>query len=426
MTDNLRSKNSFDFESSDNKFPYSVPNEFPASGGIPIGYRKFTLFKYSTEYFRKKKSSNNNLALIDGGNIPSIAEGMVESITVEIGVPPEELGLASEPETFVCSLLSGNAKKVIDMPENSLPIAINLSPNELIQVPLLCDENAIGGNEILYEKGKQQKPNTIYFPTFQASASKHPRALGFAHEDPYTCLKKNKEGGGVKANGTSFCCQEFCQCLPQSARVYTLVDVYGSDPLRKEFVPVSTLNINGFCCQDYPNINLPLAGSSWEQHCQNSNPCSFGFHIGGEITTMAGLCPPPDDETFVADSALVIRYDGGGNTNCGCISGGAKGKVSIGGVTKCVHCLFYKFDPNTGEPTDSFSTDECTTSNAGHDVCSCIFNETFKIGDTVYYFSTTDWPTNKFPNGQSIQINGGTVSPKGCGDQYIWDCNYLN
>lgn len=420
MSDNLRSKNSFSFESDDNKFPYQIPS------GVPIGKRNHIVFNYSTTYFRRKLSGSNDLYFIDGGNIP---EGMATSVTLESStISPDD-----RTQTVTCSTLQGNATKIVPptnyqtgitpyaVTNSTNPTVINLSPSTLVKLPRGCNDPPIQEEEILYEKAKQFKPNTLYNAVFQNSQSNHPRAKGFAVEDVYVCLKLINAGGNynVKDNGT--CCDYFGRAFGDGTGgngggAYILEDDYGSDPPTQSFTGRFG---NTFNCADLSSSTFycPEAG----------NRCHFGFYL--DINSV-GIMPEKVCKEIDGYSPMqawyTITYLAAGNTDCGCAGFG--GTVTLGSVMKCIQCSYIQSD---GDPLNPRSTDwgECETDSTTGEaiICENIFNKKVSLGGKDIYFSTLATPSFKFPDGQRLELtDAGTLRPVGCGGNILLDCNDVN
>jgi hypothetical protein len=418
--DTLRSKNSFDFESTDNIFPYGRID------GIEVGTRKFVLFNYSTTYFRRKQSGKNELDFIGGGNIPS---DMTSSSTQESGSQTQD----GQSFSISCSNNTGSAYSLGAVPASPVPnsAVINLSPNNIIEVPEVCDAPWPPSQEIIYEKAKQQKPNFIYFPAYQSSASTHPRARGYAHEDNYDCLKKRASGGGW-SSGRSVCCDDFCKCFGdnngQQVGAFLLEDIFGSDPPAKKFVgPYG----RGLCCSTYPQADV------LSDECSaigDQNKCKFGFYM--DLNSVADLavkaCPVKeiDGVTYSPMNAtLTYVYQGGGNTNCGCNSG-RLGKVTASSVVSCIRCAYQGWKYTLGIPTPVFTSDKkCTTTSLGSskNICACIFNAKVTIGDTDIYFTSMAHPSFKYPDGQALDLtDDGKIVSKGCDGSILYSCSDVN
>jgi len=426
--DSLRSKNGFDFESTDNTFPYGRLD------GIEVGTRKFVLFNYSTTYFRRKQASKEGLYFIGGGNIPS---DMSSSTTQESGSQTQE----GQTFSISCGLNAGTAYSLGAVPPSPVPnsAVINLSPNNIIEVPEVCDAPWPPSQEILYEKAKQQKPNFIYFPAYQSSASTHPRARGYAHEDNYDCLKKRASGGGW-SSGRSVCCDDFCKCFGDNdgkqVGGFILEDILGSDPPAKRFTgPYG----KGLCCSSYPFADVLV------EECNatgDKSKCQFGFYV--DLNTLPvsilNFCPAfkgdasgkevKEGETGIdfspMNGSLTYIYQGGGNTNCGC-NGGRLGKVTVNGAVSCIRCAYQGYAPGSLMPVFA-SNKKCTTSTgANGNICACIFNAKITAGDATIYFTSMAHPSFKYPDGQALDLtDDGKIVSKGCDDSILYSCNDVN
>lgn len=418
MTDNLRSKDSFDFESSDNKFPYQIPS------GVPIGKRNHVVFNYSNKYFRRKLAGSNSLYFVNGGNIPS---DMSDSVTLESAkINPED-----ETQIVTCSTIKGTASKAVPPTNYSAttpysvldgvnPVVINLAPSTLIELPRDCNAPPITSEEILYEKAKQFKPNSIYPVTFQNSTSNHPRAKGFAGEDVYSCLKAINTGGNYNIQDYGVCCDKFGRAFGQRAGgAYYLEEDYGSDP--KTYSMIGPFG-STFNCADYVDsaFNCPDPG----------NRCHFGFYLeASEVGISPQSVCEEIDGYYPMQAWYTITYQAGGNTDCGCAGFG--GTVTLGSILECTKCSYMgtSFDPtNPFSAPTSLDKENCTSSTSnGAAICEIIFNRKVNIGGKDIYFSTLSTPSFKFPDGQRLELTtGGQLRSVGCGKNILLDCNDVN
>lgn len=404
--DSLRSKNGFDFESTDNTFPYGRLD------GIEVGTRKFVLFNYSTTYFRRKQANKNELDFISGGNIPS---DMSNQVTIS----------TEENSSLTCSLIGGNATSLGVVPVTPIPnsAVINLSPNNILEVPTICDDKWPPEKEILYEKARQQKPNFIYFPAYQSSASTHPRARGYAHEDNYDCLKKPFGEGSYSPDITSnpfTCCNYYCNCPTFKGFFINTGDNFNPAYPEGVFRPIAgntnaifgggvqNLEIGTHCCNGFP--------IGFEDEC--SNECNFGYAITVTRTTgkLKGVCPDKTSDNGAAIEAVLGSvskfYKLSGNTNCSC--SGRGGTVVLGGSITCTKCTYQDFSGNSFK---EIVEKKCSGSNSSFNgiICSCIFNDKIDIGGTDIYITTMSYPTFKYTDGQLIEITDtGEIVSKNC------------
>jgi hypothetical protein len=411
----FRSKNQFSFESDDTQFPYSKTD------GVPVGSRKFLIFNYSPNYYRKKIGQDSSLAFIRGGNIPSDMQ-----TTIQISSPNEE---GEAPTVISCDLNSSTATRLGVIQNNAIsPSAvINISPNVITQYPQVCEQEIPEQEEILYERAKQQKPNFLYLPAYQSSCSDHFRARGYAHEDNYTCLRKPIGQGGAPIiyKGRSYCCDDMCQCFGRSdgngVNAFLLVPDYPpSDP--PTYTTVSA-NARGICCAD-PPLYL-FGGNDFTEECagtRDQRRCKYGWYV--DLTSSSAkskACPPLAKggiNYFPMQGAITFIYQGGGNTNCGC-NGGIKGKISIGGATKCTACSYQGVLPN-GNYTGIYEKKCESVSVSIPQVCACSFNEQISAGGDTIYLTTYSKYTPQFPNGQQLILtDGGSIEAAGCSNPVL-------
>jgi hypothetical protein len=449
--DILRGKNSFDFESSDDKFPYGRLD------GIEVGSRKFVLFNYSVDYYRKKQGNGSGLYFIAGGNIP---KNMASSVSVSGYV----IGI-NQPKILTCPTNSGTAGPLGRIPELPPSSVINLSPNNLIEVPTVCDSPWPPEKEIMYEKAKQQKPNFMYFPAYQPSCSTHPRARGYAHEDNYDALKK-EFGEGAYAPDLSFggtnpftCCDFFC---PENAGGIQNPDVgvmprfrgfvlntgeiwndgnngllYSSGcfiPLPGDDKPIIgggalTMFVGSICCKNNASDTAVIG-----EECASNTGCNFGFGVSAGRTTgrLGGMCPSYTGgrgQLIEATMGTVsVVYQLSGNTDCGCTGRG--GTVSLNGRIECTTCTYQDFTGGGGGSTPNVVKKKCAPApliGGSGIICSSIWNDKVNVaGIDVYVTTTGGWPSFKYPNGQGIELDdSGAVVSVGCSPKPR-TCNDLN
>lgn len=486
-----RTKHSFSFESFDNYTPYKIQES-----GIA---KKTSVFSYSTEYFRKKQSSQNALYFVAGGNIPY-------NMTKSRSFTPVDLSNGKNiPPPIVCSLNTGSAHPI------GIAKVFNLSPNKIPEEPCVCKRNpqydalvqsgaCVDGSEciqeitnpdgstssvsippeiytdctqsseVIPEKGIDQKPNFLYFPTYQPSCSTHPRAAGYAHEDYYDTLKKNVFGAG---NNDSRCCDYFCACLGSSLTTYflrkypnpnftgkpgeTIKDASGN------VIPEYFLEFQSSCG---PETTTFCCGENWRNDYRCTNYCDTGWYFSpGDGVYNLKICPPlnqnsdgstnddyefPSDvqslitelsaisgkeytpEDFYPQSAYFSRtFLLSGNTNCGC--GGQGGVVYYSGTMDCGDCTYFLPDsmymPGWNGGIITIHSRKCESkSQDPKTVCGCIFNEEidFGAGDKIY-LTTLTYPSFRFPTGSILEIGtDGEIRARGCGDEFIYDCNDIN
>jgi hypothetical protein len=408
-----RSKNQFAFDSVDTHFPYGM-----AESGISL--KKVVVFNYSKEYFRKKVGSGTEgLYQIIGGNIPTDMESTKSFPTTQLA------GETEPPPPIVCNLNKGAAVRLRKLD------ALNLSPNLIQDFPTHCDEKAYPPPEIFFEKGKQQKPNFLYFPTYQNSSSTHPRANGFAHEDNYDCLKYYKGGAG---DAPQRCCDGMGGCAGNFKLFYKGKETY--EGVERDTFLENPRYLNTFYCGANPELmNCKETGN---------NPCAFGFGIKqvfvpGDIRKQRGcekkVSPEGDDGKPVkgTDGESVVWYlveavidrifNGGGNRDCGC--SGRGGKVSVAGYHECISCGYVSYNDPTPGPKFKRKCTEYPSDPV--DFCECVYTsepiDVYGDGKGIVYVSTLNYPTYKLANWKGIELtSGGGVRSAGCGGEVLFDC----
>lgn len=405
-----RAKHQFAFGSFDNNFPYKI-----AESGVSL--KKVVVFNYSKEYFRKKVAGGTEgLYQVIGGNIPTDMESTKSFATTQLA------GETEPTPPIVCNLNKGAAVRFRKLD------ALNLSPNLIQDFPTHCDEKAYPPPEIFFEKGKQQKPNFLYFPTYQNSSSTHPRAKGFAHTDSYDCLKYYKGGAG---DAPQRCCDGMGGC---SFRGFLKgKEIYEGEE-RDTFVfwPY----VNNFYCGANPEL----------QNCidAGNNPCAFGFGItqpfaaGASLTTFKGCAavtgPKSEDGTpiigvdgepivwYLVQGAIDRIFNGGGNRDCGC--SGRGGKVSVAGYYECTSCGYWSPNDPSKDPLyirkcENYPSDPV-------DYCECVYNTEIDVrgdGKNILYISTLNYPTYRLADWKGIELaEGGNLRSAGCGGEVLFDC----
>lgn len=463
-----RAKHSFSFESIDNKFPYEIQE----SGLV----KKMSVFNYSPTYFRKKQANSEGLYRVDGGNIPDDLKG-------QITVTPIDLSNGKNPPPpIICNLNGGSAKK-----SNAIKLH-NLSPNDIQDFPVICDEDNTDPVEINYEKGGNHKPNFMYMPTHQCSCSDNPRAEGYANEDNYNCLRYTKFGAG---DVDSRCCQFFCGCFANGLIAFEYQELPNPDftgtPGQAQyddngnfipekfttFSPICQHELStGFCCDKswtdaYMDDDIKiLFDSRIQEECQG-NICNFGWYY---LTTGTkyNLCVCPglgkdengdDDPNFKFESsvqekldalknatgieykasdfypyssAFTRTYEASGNTNCGC--SGKGGSVVMAGSKDCKSCSYVL--PITMMPINGYNggiitvpTKKCTSKSGDpKTICGCVFTDEVDFGECgKIYITTMTFPSYIFPNGSILEIgDNGAVIARGCGDEFVYSCNDIS
>ena len=435
--DTYRSKNGFNFESDDSKFPYD--------GYQFYGTKKAAIFNYSSEVFRRKKASGTEgLYLIDGGNIPS---DMASSASY--GGPPNP----EDPSpTVSCGLNIGTAGRL------EAVTAINLSPNRIAEVPTPCVAPKYPLPDINPEEGKDQKPNFMYMPMYQYSCSSHPRAAGLAHEDNYDCLKKSMNAG----NAEGFCCASAAGCMSTVRFFKKTVDLKGNPgwtELTKVFFQVvSCLGSTGGS-----PIGLPADVTKegfYREECGYQVSCKSGYSYGlagtGDVGKLDGPSGAGCATEKIGDSAWVPYlfgvtrlYNISGNTQCdSCKSPG--GIVNINGYTDCFYCeqKCWKVDPVTGlaiapcvdadgtvsknrikKKCDDASTGGGSGGPGGSQFCACNFTDTIEFGGTTgtVYVTSFIYPTYMFSNWSPIGLMGnGSLGSTSCNGEFVYNCDEVS
>jgi hypothetical protein len=418
-----RSRDEFAFEEVDNDFPYKINT-------IGISLKKKVIFNYSSEYFRKKVGQGQmGLYQIFGGNIPSDMEATKTFASTELA------GAKNPPPPLICNLNKGSATRFKKI------TALNLSPNLIQDFPTKCDDT-LQTKPIYYETGQQQKPNFLYFTSYQHSNSRHFRAEGDAHEDNYDCLKYYKGGAG---DASGFCCQDMCNCIKGLKLFYKSIEnISIQDPKgviinkQRPSFRENTSVLNKFCCSD---TNLPeLTKTSLCNGEVGPDNCDFGFLVsegwppGAMNANWKGCKGPYYDEEYTGDGNPTLNPDGtirryliggfrsiifhgGGNTNCGCTGRG--GEVSVAGYNDCVGCRYW----SPGEPF--IDTIECTDKpSEPTSFCECAFTMEVDLGYGIIYLTTYDNPTYKLSNWKRVEITeGGGVRSAGCGGEILYSCS---
>lgn len=392
--DSIRSKNGFDFESDDYKFPYV--NQF-------YGTKKTAVFNFSPEVFRRKKSNGAaGLYLMNGGNIPSD----MASSNAYPGIPSGD-----SYQTIVCTLNRGTASKIKPI------IALNLSPNTIPKFPTRCNEDPYPLPEINPEEGKNHKPNFMYLPMFQHSCSTHPRASGLAHEDNYDCLKSTTGAGNTKG----VCCAEAAGCIAGAKVCFKTKDFDGKPSFSCQSPGGSLLSF----------FDCATNGDKLEE-CGYKKSCDAGINysvgLGGAWTcaSYAGDCACQEINGvtwYPFNSGKSRTFHIGGNTDCGCTGQG--GRVFITGYTDCDYCQ--RASPGLGFGP---ITKKCTDVSFGEQqYCECNFTVEFNLGGTFLpgYMTSFDFPTNMFSNWMGLTLGGnGTVQSSSCGGEYHFDCTDIS
>jgi hypothetical protein len=407
--ESIRSKNGFDFEQDDSKYPYKIDK-------FDIGNKRTTAFNYSPLYFRKKVGNGNGLYQVIGGNIPS---DMGSERTFNFGN-----NTSSPPPALVCNLNKGTADRI--RPSKS----INLTPSYISrtktgETPI--DRPGTKRSESHYinrEMGNLNKPNFMYLPIYQPSSSSHPRSSGYAHDDINgVCLKYYEEYLPPEAEGK--CCQDGIGCVKnikkfEFANGNLSVD---TDATYATFDCLST-NYNGNIflkdiCKDKASC---VAGFRLQD--SKDNPCAL-YGVSGPITL--GSCPDLGGKKKLASVIEYTIFRFGGNADCG----NKTSTITVDSIETCSYCAYV--DCELGYPVQipgaikspaggvEYSVNCKTVSSDKANYCGCIYNE-FR-GVTI--LSNMNSPTNKFPNWSKLTFDsGGAIIARACGagEQYM-TCN---
>lgn len=448
-----RSKHNFSFEEIDNDFPYKIQEKLGVSNT-----KKVAVFNYSPTYFRKKVGTGpKGTYLLMGGNIPEDMEPTYtfESTPVlgdkDIPVPP-----------LVCVMNVGNAERI-----RSFKIH-NLSPNELAPAPCGCIINPVwtanncdssikdpeyiakyGGAcveviigddgkeytrqipktipkpcnppEVEFEKGANQKPNTLYLPAYQHSNSTHPRAQGYAHEDNYTCLKlyNTPIGQGV-------CCDSFGGGAGTSMAVEKK-RADGTKYYQTAIVPYI------YCLNDNVIPKGALSRDNLKYFCDGTKNCDGGPAYQNYARTKERKCANYEKEDpitkrkiscEVQESWMIRKFHVSGNQDCGCTGRG--GAIYISGYTDIHWCQWLcGYKQGQTEPEDMVETVEFSF---GQPInwCDNTYNDIIydEEGNKTYIWSGFGSPAPGFANFKNIEMTaGGGLRSVGCGDEIVYECN---
>lgn len=450
-----RSKHQFSFEEIDNDFPYKIQKELGVSNT-----KKISVFNYSPTYFRKKVgTAPNGTYLLMGGNIP---EDMETSHVFDPAPTLDDRDIPIPP--LVCVLNVGNADRI-----KSFKIH-NLSPNNLTPKPCGCiinpdwtanncdanlldpdyiekyggvcvklvigedgKEQAIGivksipepcdPPQIQFEAGVNQKPNTLYLPTYQHSNSTHPRAQGYAHEDNYNCLKlyNTPTGQGV-------CCDSFAGSLGTSIAIEkTRAD--GTTYYNVATAPYI------YCLNNNVIPKGPLSRDNLKYFCDGEKNCDGGPAYQGYARTKERKCVDYDKEEDpitkivikcrVVENWMIRKFHVSGNQDCGCTGRG--GAIYISGHTDYNWCQFEcGFKQPGGIKIENIIETEETIYPEPINWCDNTYNDIIfsTENEKTYIWSGFGSPAFEFANFKNIEMDaGGGLRSVGCGDEVIYECN---
>lgn len=420
--DSMRSKNQFDFESDDNDFPY-VTDKYD------VGSRRVTAFSYSPEFFRRKKSTGlSGVYQVFGGNIPS---DMADTETFYF-----KNASSTPPPPLVCNLNKGTAERI-------RPIKfLNLSPNFITPTLDLC-ETAPTNPEINYELGVNQKPNHMYLGVFQASASTHPRASGYAHEDNYNCLKTYR-GLSITDGRYGSCCNDLVNTFATHGtdvfsvgQQTTPITIKRTNPITKEI----TYEIGAV-------VGINCVDPKWEEEVkqcrtlENRTGCQAGFVIKaslvpyGEKGDLGGVSKyrdcktitdgTPENTISLAEAYLSIIFKAEGNTDCGC-SGHYK-DIKIVGYDECVRCVYEKWNGRKMVGFANNETYKCSFTSINPTTwCHGLFVSKYDTEDQnngeLWVHPGLREPSTKFQNFKKLVIENGELISKDCAGEQLLTCN---
>jgi hypothetical protein len=418
-----RSQNGFSYESDDTKLPYIVDK-------YDISQRRIAVFNYSPEYFRKKESSTSGLYQVYGGNIPS---DMKDSRTWQF-----KNSSATPPGPLVCTLNKGIATKLMQFD------ILNLNPNRITRYPPECNETLPPLEPIQQEVGKDQKPNHLYLPTWQPSASTHPRATGYAHEDNYDCLTSYKGLTDLLNTTTGgnwgSCCQDMINCVKG-------LTVYSVGNLSPEQFPYINCQVPDVIRSRtvYP-VECNNAAAVNNVRCNNSSGCKGGFYMPVQSVVVGGFpydalgtnayrhCKTEDiagKRKSLVEANLTVLFYGEGNQDCGC-SGHYK-DVKVSKIEECVECVYSTISDEGGFIFESGRS--CTTVDTSSTTfCGCTYNKEYDTGgkdqatgkiEKVWVSSFSN-PTFRFPNWKPVIINNeGKLVSDECSGKQLMDCTAI-
>lgn len=412
--ESIRSKDGFDFEEDDSKYPYKIDT-------FDIGSKRTTVFNYSSRYFRKKVGNGNGLYQVIGGNIPS---DMTTEYSFNFGN-----NTSSPPPTLVCNLNKGTADKIKSSK------SINLTPSyishyRVSEYPLeKPGTKRSEPNYINREIGNLNKPNFMYLPVFQNSCSTHPRASGYAHDDINgVCLKYYEYDLPPEADGK--CCQDGVDCI-RSIKLFSTT--------ASEIPPKDTYTTFDCLSANSNSTNIFDAND-----CRFKISCTAGYRRQQGVAVPCnsynpspppkiGSCPSLGGTKILVDVIVSTIFHFGGNSDCG----NKKSTITVDSIEECSYCAYAECKNGYPQPIEgpikapgwvpgaaSYTQNCKTISSDKANYCGCLYNE---VGGDVLV-STMNSPTIRFPNWSKLIIDdNGTITtmPCGAGEQYM-TCNDIS
>jgi hypothetical protein len=396
--DTLRSKNDFAFESDDSNLPYMVEK-------ILVGTQRVAAFNYSSEYFRKKKSSDKGMYRIIGGNIPSDMSS--------------SQGFTFEEGSLSCNLNKGTGK-----PDKPLPV-LNLTPNRIKDTdPYHCQPaNTIVRGPTLppisKEAGKDQKSNHMYIPVYQHSCSDHPRAKGFAHEDSYSCLHRFNSMSSPGWRQQKFSCDSAAGCI-QSVKAWSKSADGKWSAMENAVKGFSCLETNWGPSLEDLNNRVGVCGSKDKRTCKAGYVYSNSMGAGGNVCDggavpykPVGSCPSKGAGYVLTASSLYSGYtfswprEKCTGADCDCLDG----SITVSASDECSKCSYICCDSTKCTKGDVVIEYNCKAGEGSSaEFCGCAFQKEESYG-TVSTFEDPDYP---FPNWSRLGFVGKTVGVLPC------------
>jgi hypothetical protein len=389
--DTLRSKNDFAFESDDSNLPYMVEK-------ILVGTQRVAAFNYSSEYFRKKKSSDKGMYRIIGGNIPSDMSS--------------SHGFTFEEGSLSCDLNKGTGK-----PDKPLPV-LNLTPNRIFDTAAYhCQPaNTIVRGPTLppisKEAGKDQKANHMYIPVYQHSCSDHPRAKGFAHEDSYSCLHRFNSQSSLGWRKQKFKCESGAGCMEGVKFVKKNEDGTLSDGAAAGFSCLTTdwqdPFLRNVACGEG---NKPVCKAGYMHFEANPSSCKET-----KPWSPPGNCPAAPNGYILYSMTIYTIFSFswprencdngkmGPTADCDCLDG----SIQVTENGKCTVCKYEKC--TSKDSTGGYSTYSCDGGGGSTEFCGCAFQKEESYG----FFTTFEDVNYPFPNWSRLGFVGKTVGVLPC------------